>query len=328
MGSRFAGAQDQADRRRRWLANGDMGETQTVDAMFDSSTEAFPEIPVVVQSPELELVRYVISPTLWKHLVALSVMLMGGISLAYWLQSTESDLNFAHSPVSSVRLFDGCSGILMLLSGQLALLIGWLRSRSEVDFQGRYRGWKWMAVACSMLSVILLTGTTQLVPELLAAGIEVATGPVQAAKPAILFICCVTSAMLILGRVLPDMGRCLYSQALLVTAVLATVVRLMLIHGSAHASIDAHIFKHMSLFAAFATFASMLLHCRYVTFVCNDPPRRSISNPDSVLPDSEALLSDVEKDIASENEKVAKKVAPKKSTGRKRSVPGKSGKAA
>ena len=214
----------------------------------------------------------------------------------------------------------------MLLSGQLALLIGWLRSRSEVDFQGRYRGWKWMAGACCTLSTILLTGTTHLVPELLADFIEVATGPIQTAKPAILFIFSVTSAMWILGRVLPDMGRCLYAQALLVSAVLTTIVQLMLMHGAAKVSLDASIFKHMTLFATFATFASMLLHCRYVTFISNDPPQGSWGNPERRLPNQKSDRESESK--AADVSAPAKHSAAKKTSRRKQSTTGKSGKAA
>ena len=291
MGSRFAGAQDQADRRRRWLANDDLandnqGEKSFTDASYGSPIDAFAETAAVPHSPELEFVRYLISPMLWKHIVALTAVLLLGIGVAYWSHSLAAETRFGNTAVSPMRLLDGFSGILMLLSGQLAIVTGWLRSRSEVDFQGRYRGWKWMAAASCLLATIILTGTSDIVTTLMTSFIEFFTGPIQSARPAILFIGCVSSAMLILGRVLPDMGRCVYTQGLLVVAVLATIVRLMLMYGAAQVEINSSVFNQLTLLATFATFGSMLLHCRYVAFICNDPPRQFIVQPEADLPET------------------------------------------
>ena len=286
MGSRFAGAQDQADRRRRWLANDDLNETSFTEPSHGLPIDAFAETASVPHSSELKFVRYLISPMLWKHIVALTAVLLLGIGVACWSESLAAETRFGNTAVSPVRLVDGFSGILMLFSGQLALVTGWLRSRSEVDFQGRYRGWKWMAAGSCLLATILLTGTSELVPTLMTSFIEFFTGPIQSARPAVLFIGCVSSAMLILGRVLPDMGRCVYTQGMLVVAVLATIVRLMLMYGAAQVEISSSVFNQLTLLATFATFGSMLLHCRYVAFICNDPPRQFIVQPEADLPEA------------------------------------------
>ena len=324
MGSRFAGAQDHADRRRRLIASDEPGNTTPLEAAFEQAT-AFDQSVSEPFAPELDLVRHLIFPELWKHLVTLAVLLGGVISIGYWAHSNPTDVNFGHAVISPDRLVDASAGIMLLLAGQLALLTGWLRSRSEVDFQGRYRGWKWMAVASCVLAGILLTGTTTVVPLLLSNAIEYITGPLQAARPAILLLTCITGAMLILGRILPDMGRCLYSQSLLVVAVLSTVVRFMLMHGTTQASIGQSIFHDLTLLSSFATFAAMLLHCRFVAFVCNDPPQQFIVQSKSELPEPATVEPE---QVTSKTESPVPAIPKETPPTKKRTPRRKSGKAA
>lgn len=57
--------------------------------------------------------------------------------------------------------------LLLFASAQLAAVIGWCRSRSPWDFDGRYRVWAWSALSCMVWSFALHTGACGLLSELL-----------------------------------------------------------------------------------------------------------------------------------------------------------------
>jgi len=159
-----------------------------------------------------------------------------------------------------------------LLAAQLALLIGWVRAGSDIDYKGRYRWWKWLAAGQAVLAILLLSNTANIVPELITAMLQPFTGEISAARYAVVIVPAMTFWGIVLSKVVPDMSRSFWSQSLLLIAVLTVVVRFMLIHGAATATINPMTLNAMVLSAAFAAFASMLLHCRYVAYICNDPP--------------------------------------------------------
>lgn len=219
---------------------------------------------------DLKLLRRAISPRLWKHVLLLCLILFG-LSAMLWRQHLSS----FDAAANSARAFPTANlvvGLLLLLAGQLATVVGWLRSMSEVDFQGRYRWWKWLATGYVCFAAVVLTQTTGVLPELMATALEPLTGRIQAARHAIVIVPVLTFAAVVLSRVLPDMSRCLWSQGLLVLALLTSVVRFMLSLSSVATPIHPGLLSSLEVAAAFSAFAAMLLHCRFVGYVCNDPP--------------------------------------------------------
>lgn len=270
MGNRFAGAADLAERRRRRLAGADE-ESVLVDAAPTFAPVG--EVPdqSAAETSELSVVRRAISPRLWKHLVVLGLSAVTAAFL-FWFQDlrTTNGLREESAELSSVTR--GLAGIFLLLSAELALLIGWIRAQSQVDYQGRYRWWKFFALGVGGFAGLLLTGTIGGVPELASVILRPLTGEIVAARNAVVFVPMVAFWAIVLSRVLPDMSRCFWSQGLMSLAALAVILRFMLVHGTAQATIQPAILNGMILAASFTIFASMLLHCRFVTFVSNDPP--------------------------------------------------------
>ena len=274
MENRFAGAHNQAGRRRRWLASVDPEPVGRVDAneaivVADRSVE---RSAILYTPQQFSMLPRVISPRLWKHVVALTVLSMASVAGVWW----EHQAGFADTH----SITRGIVGIFILLAAQLAWVISWIRSCSEVDFQGRYRCWKWFAVTASALAVMVLTDTYALVPDLVATVLAPITGAIKAARPAVVLVTLVPVAILVPVRVLRDMSRCVWSRVFLVGAILLTIVRFMLVYGAAGASISLLTLNLLLVTTALSVFASMLLHCRFVAFISNAPPvsKRSKAN--------------------------------------------------
>lgn len=270
MGNGFAGAQDAGDRRRRRLSQDDhdpqlFGEFFPDDLSHDSVGVAFAE----AFPNSARLLRRFVSPRLWKHVCVLTVVFVAVVAIVCWDRSSLAGpaANDYHA-----SLITGITGLLLLFAGQLAFAIGWIRSQSTLDFRGRYRWWKWLAVSSVGAGLAMLTGTHRLIPDAIASLVEPITGPIQAARPALVLVVGLLCCVVVFGRVIPDMSRSVWSQGMLVTALLVMTVRLMLIHTSSRAVVDQATLSQMLLCSASLSFSAMLLHCRFVAFVNNDPP--------------------------------------------------------
>ncbi|MDG1894296.1 MAG: hypothetical protein P8J37_05240 [Fuerstiella sp.] len=272
MENQFVGVQNHAARRRRRLASGGSDPLEFVDATgrvvaVDGSVER----PSAMNcQQQFSLLPRVVSPRLWKHVVTLTGVAACSVGAVWWEHRTGA--TGTHS------ITRGIVGIFILLSAQLAWGISWIRSRSEVDFQGRYHCWRWFAVTASVLAVTVLTETYTLFPDLVAATLAPMTGTINAARPALVLVTLVPIAILVPAQVLRDMSRCVTSRLFLVGAILLTIVRLMLVYNSTNVSISLLTLDLLLVLAALSVFASMLLHCRFVAFVSNAPPMRRRSN--------------------------------------------------
>lgn len=269
MGNGFAGAQDAGDRRRRRLSQDDHDE-QLFDEFFpDELTHDAAGVPFSAAFPNsARLLRRFVSPRLWKHVCILTFIFAAVVSIVWWDRSRSA----------GAQLISSVTGLLLLFCGQLAFVIGWVRSQSTLDFRGRYRWWKWLAVGGVCAGFAMLTRTHVLIPDAIAGVIEPVTGPIHAARPAIILVPGLLFCVVVFGRVIPDMSRSVWSQGMLVTALLVVTVRLMLIHTSSRAVVDPGTLSQMLLCSACLSFSAMLLHCRFVAFINNDPPVAASKN--------------------------------------------------
>jgi hypothetical protein len=197
----------------------------------------------------------------------------------------------------------------VLLSGQLALLIGMMRSRSEVDFRGRYRWWKWLAVSLLSLAIIQLTSTSAIVPALLVHLVGLVTGPIQAARHAVLLVPVTVWSVVLLARIVPDMHRCRPSQVFFVLACLTGCAKAATLLAHAQISFQQLTLDALTVLPAFCCFSGLLLHARFVTYICNDPPaeristsKRGVSDPATSSEDRSQLattgpLSEAKEDV-------------------------------
>lgn len=254
MGNRFAGAADLAQRRRRRLARTD--HVEDIPLLITSLSTGANSLP----QQEARLLRKVVSPRLWKHL-----SLLAGLPLL-WV------VLYGAAGVPRPSVMNGFSGILLLLAAQLATIVGWLRARSATDFQGHYRAWKWLAIGLAAGAALILTDSASVLPDVVAYLLRPLTGPLESARKAVVLVPALAWCGFILVRVLPDMNRSVWSQSLLILALLVGIVRFMLVHTPAVTSISADTLSALVLASTYAAFASMLLHCRHVAYICNDAP--------------------------------------------------------
>lgn len=296
MENRFAGAKDHSDRRRRWLSQEESPDSSFPEHLPEADvTEAQDERSRVTDS----LARRVISRRLW--LVALSVLSVTALSAAaIWLRDS-SQRHFGTGPLAQLPedLLERFSGLLLLAGGLYALFIGWIRSESEVDFKGRYRSWRWLALYLALIGSFQILAIGPLVPELLSRLLFPLTGAIQAARPAVVLAVSLTVSAFLLYRILPDMGRCVWSQATLTSAVLMMIVRFMLQHSS-HSSIQQATLDALFLLSANTTLSALLLHCWYVAWVSNAPPSLASTRSDSAT--THKLVADTRDDTDEQRE--------------------------
>jgi hypothetical protein len=149
MSVQFAGSRSMDERRRRRLAV--HGEGTGPDSTELASGEEKP-LPDCVPA-ELCAASPWIPRSLWK-LWTLAGLLLAGVGVVAAMRlSTPSfrpELAPALDPLfqsDQPRLMTYLQTIFWTLSGQLALLVGWHRAHSRLDFRGWYRIWPWAAAA-------------------------------------------------------------------------------------------------------------------------------------------------------------------------------------
>lgn len=152
MTARFAGSRTLDERRRRWLASHETEQPSTTRPRKTGEDPGDSAEPARVQITHFP-VRKIISPKGWKIALVAVVSLLAGASLvaaAYFGSEHAESLGpgwqrlFPVSGGGLVRLFEAG---LLILSGQLAWLVWWLRARSLRDFDGQYHVWLWASVA-------------------------------------------------------------------------------------------------------------------------------------------------------------------------------------
>jgi hypothetical protein len=145
--AQFAGSRSLDERRRRRLA------TESDEALAEPAAPPVVRRVTAFKSSEKSRgpghfpLRKIISARLWKHAAVgfCGLLFAAAIAVAGWAAE-------AHSArlgpgfvslfgLSTARVVRWYLATALLLSGQLATLIWWLRSQSLQDFKGRYRGW-------------------------------------------------------------------------------------------------------------------------------------------------------------------------------------------
>ena len=243
-----------------------------------------------------------IPQSLWKT----AVLICGaGVVLAtvvHSLVSSDHETSLQH--FDPVLCCQSISGLLFLVMRQMAFVIGRIRSQSQIDFGGRYRWWYWMSFCVLTLAVLLTTNLHVLVPSLLVSAAESVIGSVSAARRTLPLLPTVVVSVLVLGHVLPDMSRSRSSQGIFVAGLLTIVVRQMLLM-SAEDGITKESAAILLTTAGYLGSASLLLHARFVAFVCNDPPsggsvvtqvgpRATIATPPLISEDAESDATEPE----------------------------------
>lgn len=220
-----------------------------------------------------QLLRRLISRRFWKHLTLLAALTL---AVGFLLLACLNQVPFvpASAAIRLPRVVDTVAGLELLVAGQLAILIGWIRGRSQVDFRGRYRAWKWLGALLIAGAVMTLADLQAGIPIVLSTLLEPLLGSISAARPALFVIPVLGASCLILARVLPDLGRHRTAQSLLLAAALPGLIGPVALPQVAAGRSDIPGDVPLLLIGAHLTLAALLLHTRFVAWVCNDPPER------------------------------------------------------
>ena len=273
----MSSTQHASDRRRRRMAGKDnelLAEFSSLTSKTDNDRWEQKAVPRLVDEG---LLPRLISPRIWKH-VAIVFAIVTVACLSLWLRHDSSVLQ-ARSDLNTVetsRIIPGLSGLCFLISGQLAILIGWIRRRSAVDFNGRYRWWKWLGSFLVGMGILFITDTLQFIPPILVALVEPVLGHVSAARDALIIVPATSLLIVILGRIIPDMSRCRLTQITFCAAVLNSMCLAGFIFFDFVGSNQQLLHDSMLLGSAVLFVSSTLLHVRFVLYVSNDPPEGAV----------------------------------------------------
>jgi hypothetical protein len=280
MTARFAGSRFLDERRRRRLAaeNGDMDPQPSVSLSLPSSptkstsAASAPGPQEVVGGLPL---RKLISPRLWKHGVVSLLWLYIGCGIIWCGQQLE----FGHLAWGSnwdhlLNLTSGSASrwygaLTLLFAGQLALLIGWVRSQSPRDFGGKYKVWTWTALVWFLFSLCL---ATQLHWALSGLVFQMWDFPVWHREVVGWLLPGYVMTLQLLWVLHRDMLNYRPSLVLLGVACLFAFLSGLTSLGL----IETGSTMGAPLFAVgfqWSVLVSMMLHARYVVYECCDPPR-------------------------------------------------------
>jgi len=260
--------------RRRRLLN------QQGDDELLAEFEAFAVQPKISSAPEAtiasadrNILTRMISSQLWKHVVLVTSILVLAVSAVVG-EIYQPDLlrNLADS--NQPRLSKGFAGGFLLIAGQLSLLIAWIRSGSTVDFSGRYRCWKWLSVFLTGIGVLWITNFQNSLPQLAQLFAQPLIGEVGAARNTLVVVPLAAVSLWVLSRVIPDMGRNRWSQAVFCVGVVAGVARLLLAYDPSPNPSSVAVLDSVLLTSSGLIISALLLHARFVMYISKDPPER------------------------------------------------------
>lgn len=204
--------------------------------------------------------------------------------LASWLLAAHDSLPRLLDPITR-RLFvpqDPAFAVVLesfgwMAAGQLCLLVGWCRSRSSLDFKGRYRLWYWVGAVSLAVGVCRLLDLHVAMAEIL---LEFTQWRFWNAANVLWTGTSLVVAMLLVRSLDRDMRSSPISlwslrfSAVLMMACLC--VRLALdrsasLTGSANASAETSL-AILRLWTAAAVAVTSWLHLRHVVYITADPP--------------------------------------------------------
>jgi hypothetical protein len=280
----FAGSRQLDERRRRRLASNPVHDAPTET----TSTESVPSDDGSVDEQNRSHfshvshfpLRKLISPKAWKLWGIGLLGLLAGVALLRAGQFAAE----AGSGTSDgfVRLFDPVNGramrvygsVLLMISGQLAILIGWVRSRSPLDFGGRYRVWTKIAAAGVAASLFLITDFHLLIMDV----IQWRTNMDQSYQLQLCWLIPAVICAAFLFRMMhQEMRENRLSLVLLWVAAASGLITTLQNAGVSLPGFEGEtqlLKSGIVLFAQLSLMMSLLFHTRHVIYVSLDPPEK------------------------------------------------------
>ena len=262
-------------RRRRLINNHDddlLAEFQTLSRHITPA----PRSETTVSDRERQLLNRVVSGHLWKHSLIMVTLVMLAVTII-WTEIYQPQVLQQLAGTTQPRVSKGLAGSFLVLAGQLALLIGWIRSRSTVDFNGRYRCWKWLAGCLIAIGGLWITNFQDSLPQLAQLAAEPIIGGIGAARRTLVVVPIASLSIWVLSRVVPDMSRNRWSQAIFCIGIIAATGRLLLSYGTLPTSVAQSVLDAILLSATGLIVCSLLLHARFVLYISKDPPELTVA---------------------------------------------------
>lgn len=259
------------DRRRRMMALEPEQPVRDVESTGEPAILSFHGSESAFEGLSRDrLMRRIITPRLWK-LVLLGVVLSVGPLVLLGLSAVTS-LQSGIDPWLRSSLSVALAGIELLIAAQLCWLIACVRSASTVDYRGGYRSWKRLSMFMVAVSFLVLSNSAGQGADQLASLLTRFTGPLNAARPALVIVPALACLVWILRTVIPDMGRCRPAQALLSLGTALGIVYLVL---SIRRNPDQQeLSTGIPLMASGIVLTAMLLHTRFVIYINPNPPEK------------------------------------------------------
>lgn len=157
-------------RRRRWVLETDLEDSATAHARGETSGSTAQEVSL----PDLWLfLPQAVPQKLWKCWTAGVVVALGWLGLAcVWLFAEQSSM--AGSVMGDMvapladRLLRGSGALAWWLAAQMSCVIWWVRSRSQVDYSGRFHVWGWSAAGYFVAALLCLTDAHRSIAQIVA----------------------------------------------------------------------------------------------------------------------------------------------------------------
>ncbi|HLQ47202.1 MAG TPA: hypothetical protein VK137_20830 [Planctomycetaceae bacterium] len=223
---------------------------------------------------------HLVPSRLWKNWAAGGVALaaLAGLLVA-WLFAEEasaagSPLGDMISPLAD-RLLRGTGAATWWFAGQLSCLAWWVRSRSRVDYAGRFHAWGWLAAGFFAAAALCLTDAHQLIARLVAWAVAGHTTAAAAGTTAFWLLPSLVTGMALWGTLGSELRDCVASRLLHALAGLAGLllvgVELWVTRSSS--SLQLEFVSRLTLgVLQWCNLMTVLLHVRHVVHVTADPP--------------------------------------------------------
>ncbi len=240
----------------------------------ESAEENLDSAPLLLSLPEFIPLR------LWKYwaLGGAALAAVAGLLLA-WLFSEEAAA--AGSPLGDMiapladRFLCGSGAAAWWVAGQCSCLVWWIRSRSRVDYSGRFHTWGWAAAGFFVASGLCLTDAHHLLARLAAWGIGGNASLATAGVTAVWLLPSLVVGLALWGTLGRELSDCVACRVLHGAAGLAALmlVGIELWTTRAASSLQLEFASRVLLSVLqWSQLMTALLRVRHVVHVTADPP--------------------------------------------------------
>ena len=261
-----------ADSRRRRLIAVEGDSDTSIEAQRQAVSTEPSRGALVALTGRDRLLRRAVSAQRWKH----TLFIMGLLIITSALVTSE-----VRPPADDVlsqvleRSRTAWCCLLLAAAGQLCLLISWLRSCSDVDFDGRYKSWRALAIVLLAVAGLAFTDSTTLLSQWIALSLQPLLGTVRTAIPAIILVPVAGTLTALTVRLWPELQRQKLTALFWVLGGIHAVRAVLPAHLIPPAIESVWWSQAVALqWAAVFVFSAVLLQTRYVMHINADPPIR------------------------------------------------------